>query len=75
LFGFENFIWPFGLISSSLALKSSVGPLALFWTFYAEKVSFEGNYYYFIFFRDTQLQIFVTNAMVDRRPLSDVSKM
>ena len=40
----------FGFISSWSALKNLFGPLALFWPFYAEKVSSEKKYYYFHFF-------------------------
>jgi len=36
----------FLLASSWLALKISFGLLALFWHFYAEKVSSEGKYYH-----------------------------
>jgi len=54
----KNFIWPFGLISSWLALRNSFWPFGYFLAFSPEKISSEGKYYYSIFFGNTFVNVF-----------------
>jgi len=64
----KDFSWPFGLISSWLALKIRLA----FWLFFG---LFQRKILLFYFFRQHNWKIFVINAILDRRPRSDISNI
>jgi len=57
LVGLKKCSWPFGLISSWLALRNSFGLLALVWLFYAKKIPLKKNITY-PFFSATHLRTY-----------------